>query len=72
MGLNDQAERMQELRDRLDKGLITKLGYVIEACEVLELENPIGVDRKWLANELGMSYTALTNQLHVAKGKGLI
>ncbi|WP_181243743.1 hypothetical protein [Chamaesiphon polymorphus] len=33
--------------------------------------NFVDVDRQWLADQLGMSYTATTSQLHELKKKGL-
>jgi DNA-binding MarR family transcriptional regulator len=65
-----QIDLLIELKDRLDKGLITKLGYVWEACNVLQVD-PATVDRQWLADQLGMSYTAITSQIHELKKKGL-
>jgi DNA-binding MarR family transcriptional regulator len=66
-----QVNLLTELKYRLDKGLVTKLGYVWEACKVLQVD-PATVDRQWLADQLGMSYTATTKQLSELKKKGLI
>jgi predicted ArsR family transcriptional regulator len=66
-----QVDLLVELKDRLAKGLITKLGYVWEACQILQVD-PASVDRQWLADHLGMSYTATTSQLHELKKKGLL
>jgi DNA-binding MarR family transcriptional regulator len=66
-----QVDLLVELKDSLAKGLITKLGYVWEACKVLQVD-PATVDRQWLADQLGMSYTATTSQIHELKKKGLI
>jgi DNA-binding MarR family transcriptional regulator len=66
-----QIDLLIDLRNRLNLGLITKLGYVLEACRVLQVD-PTTVDRQWLADQLGMSYTAITSQIHELKKKGLI
>jgi predicted ArsR family transcriptional regulator len=66
-----QVDLLVELKDRLGKGLITKLGYVWEACQILQVD-PASVDRQWLADQLGMSYTATTKQLSELKKKGLL
>jgi hypothetical protein len=63
---------LANLRTECEDGIITRAGYVLRACKLLQLDNPMSVDRRWLSDQLGMTYTATTNQLHRLKSKGLL
>jgi DNA-binding MarR family transcriptional regulator len=61
---------LQSLQTALSMGLITKTGYTLESVRLLEIENPMECDRQWLADQLGMTYSALTQNLHRLKALG--
>ena len=61
-----------DLKAEYENGLITRGGYVLRGCQILQVENPLKIDRRWLSDQLGMTYAATTQQLHTLKSKGLI
>ena len=63
---------LTDLKAKYADGMITRTGYVLEACQLLQVDNPMGIDRSWLSDQIGMSYTATTKQLHRLRNKGLI
>jgi CRP-like cAMP-binding protein len=63
---------LAELKLKLSEGLVTKTGYVFEACQILEVDNPMSVDRQWLADMLGLSYSATTQLLHRLRASGKV
>jgi hypothetical protein len=64
--------KVTELKAQLASGLITKTGYLLGCIEALELDNPMAIDRSWLAAQAGLSVTATTKLLHRLKDKGQI
>jgi hypothetical protein len=60
------------IKERQLQGVLTQTGYILESIRVLRLKNPMGIDRQWLADELGTTYTALTKNLHILKVRGLL
>jgi hypothetical protein len=55
---------LTKLADLCASGQITKLGYFAKAIELLDLPDYAKVDRQWLADQLGLSYSATTQLLH--------
>ncbi|WP_373545020.1 hypothetical protein [Chamaesiphon sp.] len=62
---------LADLRQQRTSGLLTGGGYVLAACQVLEVDIAT-VDRKWLASQLGLSYQATRSTIARLKAKGLL
>jgi hypothetical protein len=60
-----------DLREKHETKQLTRIGYVLAACERLQVEPDI-VNRQWLANELGLKVKNLTSAISIAKKRGLI
>jgi hypothetical protein len=63
--------KLTQLNDRLSRGYLTRKGYVVDACIVLQVDRPLTVPRLWLAGELGMSVTHLSKILLTLKAEGV-
>jgi hypothetical protein len=63
--------KLTQLNDRLSRGYLTRKGYVVDACIVLQVDRPLTVPRLWLAEELGMSVTHLSKILLTLKAEGV-
>jgi predicted anti-sigma-YlaC factor YlaD len=59
------------LKERRAKGLLTGTGYLLAACEILQVEIAT-VDRVWLASQVGMTYKATQGTIDRLRAKGLI
>jgi biotin operon repressor len=63
--------KLTELNERLDKGYLTRKGYVVDACIILQVDKPLAVPRLWLAQELGMSAPHVGKILLTLKAEGV-
>jgi hypothetical protein len=63
--------KLTQLNDRLSRGYLTRKGYVVDACIVLEVDKPLAVPRLWLADELGMSAPHVGKILLTLKAEGV-
>jgi hypothetical protein len=63
---------LADLKIEYEDGTITRSGYVLKACRLLQVDNPMSVDRQWLSDQLGMTYDATSSQLYRLKSKGLL
>jgi hypothetical protein len=62
---------LSELKERRAKGILTGTGYLLEACELLQVDILV-VDRQWLAKQTGLSYQAVRSTICRLKAKGMI
>lgn len=62
---------LMDLKKKHEQGIYTRRGYILEACHTLQVDVAT-VDRKWLADQLGISYTSLTSQICEMRKKGLV
>jgi Mn-dependent DtxR family transcriptional regulator len=66
-----QFDLLVDLKKKHEEGIYTRRGYILEACNTLQVDVAT-VDRKWLADQLGISYTSLTSQICEMRKKGLV
>jgi hypothetical protein len=60
-----------ELRERRAKGILTAGGYLLEACQLLQVDI-LTIDRQWLATQTGMTHKAVQRSIDRLRSKGVI
>jgi hypothetical protein len=62
---------LAELKQRRANGLLTVGGYLVEACNALQVDIAT-VNRQWLSEQVDMTYTATVNAIARLRARGLI